>query len=664
MAPSPVRAASGGRVERVADGAALLLPAALIPALGFNAGGRFSGAQAVAALVLLVTFALRIAVRRNALAGFGWILRVVGGAVLGLAGWALLSKGWSASPYKAPLAATLTLLYALAVLTTGAVGFTVARMRVLLLAVLAGVAIVVLAGLLSRTLPDVFPTRAPLDAARLGFPLDYWNALGFLAGTGLILAFHFGSDLASSRAVRAAVTALAPPLATTLLLTLSRGALGAVAIALVIYVAVGHSRGLPAAVLSVVPPTTIALVVTYRAVLLTSASYATRDGVHEGHVLIAAVILCAAAAAGLRWWTDRLDRRLLAVRLDRTAIRRIRIRAAIAVGALAAVAIAVSTGTIADQYHRFVNNSPPGGGAIRQRLLTAYNDGHLPLWRAALRQFHEQPVTGTGARTFETVWDRIGTIPIPAPYAHSLYLGVLGDLGLVGAALLLAFLGGLILGVARRARGDSRTVAAVGLAVLVAWLVHAGIDWLWGVPAVSIAPLAIAGLATGRGSRRRVPHGTAGLRLTALLACAALAIVPVRVAVSQLRLHQAAQAYAAGDCATTAARARSSLAALDRPEPLGLMATCDSHHGRQAQALAVIDQALAQDHGSWTWHYERGLILARDGRNGLDELRRASAMYPRNFLIVETAAAIEQAGNRSRREQVSRRLPDLSFAGL
>ncbi len=61
--------------------------------------------------------------------------------------------------------------------------------------------------------------------------------------------------------------------------------------------------------------------------------------------------------------------------------------------------------------------------------------------------------------------------------AHSLYLEVLAELGIVGLLLLLAVIGALFVGVARRCRGPDRVLYGGILAVIAAWAAHAGIDW-------------------------------------------------------------------------------------------------------------------------------------------------------------------------------------------
>lgn len=102
-------------------------------------------------------------------------------------------------------------------------------------------------------------------------------------------------------------------------------------------------------------------------------------------------------------------------------------------------------------------------------------------WSAARATAASHPLAGSGAGTF-------GVVHQHAPYArdaHSLYLQAVSELGVPGLLLIVAFLA-LPLAVAIR-RG--LTAPAAGLTV---FLLHAGVDWDWQLPAVTLAALALA----------------------------------------------------------------------------------------------------------------------------------------------------------------------------
>jgi len=68
--------------------------------------------------------------------------------------------------------------------------------------------------------------------------------------------------------------------------------------------------------------------------------------------------------------------------------------------------------------------------------------------------------------------------------AHSLYLETAAELGLVGLLALALFLGGI----AAAARRGPPTLVAV----LVAFALHAGLDWDWELPALTLTALLVA----------------------------------------------------------------------------------------------------------------------------------------------------------------------------
>jgi O-antigen ligase len=78
--------------------------------------------------------------------------------------------------------------------------------------------------------------------------------------------------------------------------------------------------------------------------------------------------------------------------------------------------------------------------------------------------------------------------------AHSLYLETLAELGVVGFLFLMAFLCGTAAAVLRlhRVAPGPATALAGGLAV---WAVHAGLDWDWEMPAVTLPALLLGAAA-------------------------------------------------------------------------------------------------------------------------------------------------------------------------
>ena len=109
-------------------------------------------------------------------------------------------------------------------------------------------------------------------------------------------------------------------------------------------------------------------------------------------------------------------------------------------------------------------------------------------WRAALNEYRAHPALGNGAGAFGRYWLQH---PSADPEvqgtrdAHSLYIETLAELGPFGLALLLIALGAPLAALPR-ARSPAVPAAA---GAYVAYLVHAGVDWDWEMPAVTLAAL-------------------------------------------------------------------------------------------------------------------------------------------------------------------------------
>ena len=107
-------------------------------------------------------------------------------------------------------------------------------------------------------------------------------------------------------------------------------------------------------------------------------------------------------------------------------------------------------------------------------------------WWTAWNAVDDRPLAGSGAGTFDLIWSAGAPIPAYVLDAHSLYLETLVELGPLGLALVL---GALLVPVV--AAVPARTpVAAVAAGAYVAFLFHAGVDWDWEMPAVTVAGLA------------------------------------------------------------------------------------------------------------------------------------------------------------------------------
>ena len=158
--------------------------------------------------------------------------------------------------------------------------------------VAAAFAAIALAGLLTRLLPDTFPISSGFLPERVSFPLTYWNAMGIACALGALLALHLTASGREPVLVRVLAAAALAPIAVTLYLTFSRGAIWVLPIGFVLYVLLAQPRGLLTGLPAAGIPAAIAAKVAYGNELLARADYdssaaAASQGRHVALVVLA-----------------------------------------------------------------------------------------------------------------------------------------------------------------------------------------------------------------------------------------------------------------------------------------------------------------------------------------------------------------------------------------
>jgi hypothetical protein len=459
----------------VAGGVALLAPTCLA---FFKAGGFTVEWQAQALAVALC--ALAAAAAFGPWPPFGGRLPVAAlVALLALTAWTAVSVAWARVLGDAAHDVVRLSLYS-AVFALALAGAGAPRLRRLAPDVLlTGAAVVALYALAGRFLPDLVEQRvSEVAGERLNQPLTYWNALGILMSIGVLLAVAVASDRERPRPWRSVACGLAVPCGVAAYLTFSRGSWIALAVGLVALVLLRPTRATAVAGSLAVGGTllTVAVLQAFPPVLDFDVDEIGVEGTLSTLLCAAVATICGAA-----------HHRLSHGAAGALAIGP-RARAAI----LTATAIAVvAGGAFVATRGETTENLATGAG----RLASVETNRGL-MWRVGLDAFREHPLTGIGSASFSVEWTREREEPQRALDAHSLYVETLCELGLVGGLVLLAFAAALVAGLRSAARtrpGDPVLVAAV--AVLAAFAVHAGFDWDWEMPAVSLVPLVLAAMA-------------------------------------------------------------------------------------------------------------------------------------------------------------------------
>jgi hypothetical protein len=469
--------------------------------LAFFSGGYFPEAQAWAGLVVWVLVAVAVlTIRRPILTGAG--ARLALGAIALLALWTLLSFAWAPIAGSAYHAGQRAIMYAGALFAASLLLRDRPATRAVEPALAAGTLIVIGYGLSERLVPGLLHFQRSVSAeGRLEQPLTYWNAMGEVAAMGFVLCARMAGDSTRSRWLRVVAVAGSAPLGMGLYVTFSRGALFAWGAGLVTLIVVAPRREqLEAILLSASAGMLAALAAApFHSVTSLSGSLGTREG--QGAIVLALllVVMGAAAAAG---WLRFSPGRSAELRLPRRAPW-------IAVAAICAgLGLAVVAGAKERSTH------PLSGGATR---LVTLQSNRYAYWRVAVRAFRAEPFRGVGAGGWAVDWLRYRTIDESAQDAHSLELQTLAELGLIGAALLIAFLVGVALA-ARAAHASAPGLAAGAIAGSVTYLAHSPLDWDWQMPAVTLIAIGLAGALLALSARDDGSVATAPRRSEALRA--------------------------------------------------------------------------------------------------------------------------------------------------
>lgn len=612
-------------LRRAAGTLPALLPGALVVLFAFNAGGFFPGVVAFVVIGLVLALVARIVSLPRPFDGLTVAWAVTASLLTLFAAWTLVSAAWSHAPARAVVEYDRALLYLLAFVAFGAGRRRPQHLRLLLRGLAAGAVVVCVCALITRLLPDVWRVATPLQPERLSYPVTYWNALGLLAGLGFVFCFGLTADAREHPAVRVLAAAALPLLAAVVVLTFSRGSAAAAVVGVCAAIVLARPAALLGALLAAVPAVAVAVHVALGAELVGGPDPTSAAATAQGHDLALVLAACVAGAAALRLATLLLDARLQHLQLPPSWRRRSLLVAApitLFVG-VGAVFLAVGgPAAVKLQVHRFVEGSTIQQTG-RDRLTAVGNNGRLDQWQVAIGAFTDRPLTGQGAGTWALEWDRRrpGDALFTVEDAHSLYLEVLGELGVVGLTLLGTALFLMLGGLTRRARGPDRVPAGALAAAGVAWALHAGVDWDWEMPVLTLWLFAAGGMALAAPAATQanaapasLPRGTA--RVLAGLAGLLLALMPLSILRSEGPLRDAQLAFGRGDCPLAINRALDSSDALgSRPEPYFVVGVCDVRAGQPGLAVRALEKAVARDPDNW--EYEYGLALTR-GAAGLD----------------------------------------------
>jgi O-antigen ligase len=364
----------------------------------------------------------------------------------------------------------------------------------------AGAGVVAVYALGTRLYPVRFGITdvARTTSYRLADPFPYWNMLAALAAIGILLAVGLA---ARSRPLllRVAAAMSLVPLALVLYFTYSRGAAGALAGAVVLVLLVDARRTqLATHLLMLAPAPAVAVVVASRLEGMTNPKASLNLAAHDGRFLaIVAVVAALGAALGVLVIAGVEMRTTFETRLVRTwGI----VLLVFAIGGAVAATFPVGGPVKAARkaYDSYRGSAVVTGTNLNDRLFSLSANGRRELWATAREMISSAPLLGRGAGTYEGYWMAHRPMPLDTENAHSLYLQVLAETGVVGLVLLVLALLAPIIAVFRARRQPLATAAFGAYAVV---LLQSIVDTDWQMPAVMIAALA-CGAAVVAAARR------------------------------------------------------------------------------------------------------------------------------------------------------------------
>ena len=391
----------------------------------------------------------------------------------------------------------------------------------LLEGLLIAAAVVVLYALASRVWPGALAENEVSN--RLGQPFDYWNAVGSVAAMAVPVALWLGSRRTGSPTARVLAYPVMGASILAIMLTQSRGALGAAAIgAAAWFVLVPlRLRSLPV----LIAPSIAALGVGAWALskdpftktlqpLSAKESVAGDFGALVLLMLLLLVLVGAAVEAGSA-------RRVPSARMRRR-VGIVAIAAVCLVPLAGLTSVAFSERGIGDRIDELTSETKVSPGESGTRVFGASNS-RGKYWREAFRVFDARPIEGVGNGALAVARLRYRTDSSVSRHAHGWIPQIMADLGVIGLAVtMFLFLAWSLAALSAtgllprrlvrpsedeappRRDWDAGRIALVTLLLVpLVFGIQSLVDWTWFIPAPAIMALLAAGFLAGLG-----PFGT------------------------------------------------------------------------------------------------------------------------------------------------------------
>jgi hypothetical protein len=545
--------------------------------------------------------------------------------------------------------------------------------------VVGGIAMGMVALAAYSLLAKVFPaTLASANTyGRLLAPFSYWNAIGVAAGLGVPACLWAGARRGRGLVMRALTVPALSLLISVVILSYSRSAVLAAAVGAAIWIACAPLRLRSALILGLGGAGAVPIVVwalSHHSISGDSVARAAQDAAGHSFGLVLIVVLLVATAGGVT----------AALGMDRVTLsdgRRRRIGTAL-IGLIALIPVAVvaalatsSRGLTGEISHVWTTLTSSKGTGDTSARLTQFGSSRPTYWHQGLQVGSHNLLKGVGELGYGIARLRYTTEPFKVDQAHSFVIQTFADLGLVGAAIMIALLVAWAISGARALAprvpwsglSPERTAERQGLLVLAAVAIPFGIqsalDWTWYFAGVTVPALIAAGWLAGRGSLTapigRRPGGMAlrerpgaGALATAVAAAALIGAWAMWAPLHSAQSYASAEQSNANGAAFAGARTAASSDPLSI-KPLELLAQLDEgiHAETAAQAeLIKATQVQPRNPESWlqlgAFYFQRGAyaksINAMARVADLDHTRYDAFTLP-SFSFSQRAQAVLQA---------------------
>lgn len=623
--------------------------AVLYVALALADGGYSS--QVIAGATVAIWWAVVIA-----LAVGVWPRARVPAAALGagvclaaLAAWVAISVGWASDNGGTFLEIVRVLGY-LGLFVLIVISAPRASARAWLGGAALGLVVVGGLALLSRFEPSIvsgeeFGAALPSVADRLSYPIGYWNGLAAAMAIAAVLLAWLGGQ-ARSAALRAAAVAAIPLPILVVYLASSRGGVvaGVIGLAVLLAVGPGRARMLGGLVIGGVGGALLVSLASDRHELVDALGNSTAAS--QGHEMLAFSIGVVVAVGTLRFLADDwLGGLQVPARVSRA------VGVAVAIAAIAGAVLAQPS----DRWEEFKQVAPAEREStyVAAHLTSGRGSGRYQYWSTSLDAFEEQPIRGIGAGGSEAYWAQHGSLVRPIRDAHSLFIETMAELGVVGLALVVGFLGFAAVSGWRRGPSRSRDGAlGAALAVLATGIVSAAIDWTWELPACFGLAVFAAALLTGpatlapqpepgappqavdgaRGRPLRRRPSRFGLGVAILLVAWAAIWAGGILFLTEVKLSDSREAASSGELASAAQDARDARTLQPwASEPRLQLALVEELAGKFQAANRNLGEAIERAPEDWQLWFVRARLGVK--RGDVEEARaalgRARELNPR-----------------------------------